>query len=523
MSRHLSSYVIPIMVLISLMLATTSVMPGSAQEVVEIIIGTTDMPVSIDPADAIDYPSWELLQHLYTGLTRQVPGTLSYELALATDHSTSDDGLTHMFTVAPDAAFSDGTTITAETFVTSINRVINLGRAGANFINRYVQGVSAGSDNTVIFTLLNPLPDFEALVALPPFLPQHPDIYPPTGLLSIETMDRLISNGVYQLDSFTDGEIILTANPDYTGPPAANDRIIIRGFTLPIDLRRAILNQEIDIAWRALAQPDLDALQNMPSLIVEEQANLQAFYLLLNHNQISLNNQDSFDDPAVRHGFALLVDRERSARLGFDETVTPLYTILPDVFDIPPATYPAFDPQAADQVLNDAGYRPRRTPIDTQILISSDTYGDLMGSAAQEIRRSIEQSDIVDITGIQNSETETFISAVNRGEYLSAIIGWRPPYASPAGYLVPLAHSESFIPQNAGVGSERIDELMVAASLSTDTATKRALYSEIQNELLDGYDLIPLWQGQDVIVYQNDVSGILVETNSWLHYDRLYR
>src|SRR5689334_234612 len=96
--------------------------PAKARDL--LTIGTLEAIPSLDPADAGDVFSWEVLTHLYTGLTRQVPGTLHYELALAASHTTSNDGLIHTFTIRPDAAFDDGTRITARTFADSINRAL---------------------------------------------------------------------------------------------------------------------------------------------------------------------------------------------------------------------------------------------------------------------------------------------------------------------------------------------------------------------------------------------------------------
>src|SRR5947209_81235 len=72
-------------------------------------IGTVEFLGSLDPADAGDVFSWEVLSHLYTGLTRQIPGSLRYELALAATHTFSADGLIHTFTLRPGITFDDGT------------------------------------------------------------------------------------------------------------------------------------------------------------------------------------------------------------------------------------------------------------------------------------------------------------------------------------------------------------------------------------------------------------------------------
>ncbi len=492
---------------------------GAAQEPETVVIGTTDFPRSLDPASALDIPSWELLSHLYTGLTRQIPGTLNYELALATDHTISADGLTHTFTVRPNAAFADGTPITAATFVESINRVLRLGRDAGTFIAQYIVTVTEGDDNSVQFRLRTPLPDFEALVALPPFFPQHPGDFPAEDVLPASETTQVVGNGLYRLESFRAGqEAVIGPNAGFpTATPPAAQRIILRQYDQPIALRRAMLAHEIDMAWRGLSLPDLEAIRRENRIVIQEQPNLQVYYLLFHHDQ------EPFDDPAVREAFALLINRERGAQNGFDGTTVPLYSLIPPQFSATEAIFPSFNPVNADAILQEAGYRPRSRPLNVALYISSDTYGALMIDAAQELARAIEESKIVDITGIQDDQTATFVRAVNRGEYLDAIVGWRPPFASPAAYLIPLAASASPIPTGNESGSTEIDALLLAAALSTDPAERDDFYRQAQARLAEHVTLIPLWQGQDVIAFWDDVSGVLVEANSWLRYDSLGR
>lgn len=494
----------------------------NGQPPVTITIGTTDFPRSLDPATAVDLPSVEVLNHLYTGLTRQRPGTLDFELALAAEHRISADGLVHRFTICSDAAFADGTPITAATFARSITRVLNLGREGADVIGPYVASATAEEDNILVITLQAPLPEIKPLLALPQFFPQPPAVYPDDNVLTMEDALTLIGNGPYRIGALEpDTAIILVADPAYPGPAPANDQVVLRRYTMPIDLRRALENREVDIAWRALAEPDLAHLAQDPALIRLNQPNLQTYYLLLNHTPMSASEQNSFDDPAVRQAFALLVDREASASLGLHDAVLPLYTFLPPELVAGNVPFPARDPHRADDILSEAGYRPRRRPISTTLLIATDAYGDRLASAAAELRRAIESSEIVTTVSVNDSLTQTFIGAINRGEYLSAIIGWRPAFASPMAYLVPLARSDSPIPAVAGSGSETIDRMLLQLGLTTNEQQHAALYSAIQKELLTDVDVIPLWQGKDVIVYNEAITGVQVERNSWLHYDAL--
>src|SRR5260221_5625946 len=213
---RLARYLFVLAVVLSLSFGSLPGRCSSADNPTGLTIGTTESLVNLDPADTNSLSAWELLTHLYTGLTRQIPGTINYELALAASHTVSADGLTHTFTIRPDATFDDGTPITARTFSDSINRVLALNGRGGTAIRPYIKPVAAASDNTLIFTLLTPIPYLEALVALPPYFPVHPAIFTATAFNN--TPKSLIANGIYKVDKFEVGRAItLVANPAWKG------------------------------------------------------------------------------------------------------------------------------------------------------------------------------------------------------------------------------------------------------------------------------------------------------------------
>jgi ABC-type oligopeptide transport system substrate-binding subunit len=159
--------------LIAFLAVALSVAPlfSAAQAQSALIIGVLEPLINLDPADAATYFEWEVLTHLYTGLTRQVHGALRYELALAESHQASADNLTHTFRLRADAAFNDGTSITAQTFADSINRTLRLNGRAAAVIAPYVRSATVTETGALQLTLAQALPlsFVRQLVALPPF------------------------------------------------------------------------------------------------------------------------------------------------------------------------------------------------------------------------------------------------------------------------------------------------------------------------------------------------------------------
>ena len=54
-----------------------------------ITIGVTDKVTDLDPANAYDFFTWEVLNNIMSGMTRYVPGTTELELGIAASYSTA--------------------------------------------------------------------------------------------------------------------------------------------------------------------------------------------------------------------------------------------------------------------------------------------------------------------------------------------------------------------------------------------------------------------------------------------------
>ncbi|HML21665.1 MAG TPA: ABC transporter substrate-binding protein [Aggregatilinea sp.] len=521
LSRRTALTAVLIALLIALALPVGGAPAARAQDPDTITIGTTDLPTSLDPGDAYDFAAWEVLSHLYTGLTRQVPGTVEYELALAESVTVSDDRLTYTFTLRPDAVFSDGTPITAQTFVDSITRTRALERDAAQVIEDAVETVTADDEGHLVFTLERPVPYFLALLSLPPYFPQHPDLA--ASEQPQPFAEGLIGNGPYTLDSFDVGDgIVLAANPSYTlGPAPLTPRIVLRGYPRAQDLREALLNGEVDLAWRALFTSDLTTLQNADGIQLIDVPSTRVFYLDYNHTR------EPFEDPFAREGVTLFLNRASLVNDALHGFATPLTSLVPELFaDAYAPVWPdAPDVERAEEVLRAASYSTRGSSrLQFQINFSQPTYGDAyVGAVGELIRASFSPTDFVDTGAFSNIETSTFVRALERGEGQAFLFAWTPIVPDPAAYLGPLVHSRSMIPRNAGYASDDKDALLDQAALLDDPAARGALYRDVAGLLLNAYDLVPLWQDHIQVAARDGISGITLEPNFFLHYDLLAR
>ncbi|MGW8179960.1 MAG: ABC transporter substrate-binding protein, partial [bacterium] len=73
----------------------------------------------------------------------------------------------------------------------------------------------------------------------------------------------------------------------------------------------ALQNAEIDVAWKSLSPADLTALEGVDGVVVESQGGTEARFRGINVNT------EPFNDPKVRQGLAMLVNREDLTNLAW--------------------------------------------------------------------------------------------------------------------------------------------------------------------------------------------------------------
>lgn len=509
------------LLLLATVLPGAARLPAQAQAADTITIGVTDLPSSLDPGEAYGFLAWEVLSHLYTGLTRQIPDTLDYELALAETYDVSPDKMTYTFVLRDNIAFSDGTPITAQTFVDSINRTLGFVREAEKVVAPYVASVEAADTGELVFQLTRPVPYFLALLTLPPYFPVHPTLLDAPQPQSFP--QTIIGNGPYQLEQFEVREqIVLAANPAYDlGPQPLTPRIVLKYFNRSQDLRDALQAHEIDLAWRDLFLGHLFQLEEIEGLTTVEVPSTRAFYLYMGQSR------EPTDDPLVREAITLLLERQKPIDEVFQGHVSALTSMVPPLF--PEAYAPIWpdtpDVERAEAVLRTAAYSERvSSRLILTIMFSQPIYGDLYASAATQFERAtFGTTQFIQSNTYSDMEASTFIGMVERGESSLVLFGWTPIVPHPDAYLRPLAHSAEPISTNGRYASSQLDFLFDEAAVLDDPAGQGALYQEVADLLLENHAIAPVWQDHLQVIAWDDIDGILIEPNFFLHYDQLVR
>ena len=135
----------------------------------------------------------------------------------------------------------------------------------------------------------------------------------------------MIGSGPYKLTQYIAGQqATLEANPNYTGDRKAKSaQVFISLLPDSSSLKLAVQNGEVDVAWDTLGPTDLTALAKDHSLTVAKGAGAAIRYWVWRVDK------GPGKQLAVRKAAAEIIDRAAIAKNAYENTVTPLYSIVP--------------------------------------------------------------------------------------------------------------------------------------------------------------------------------------------------
>jgi len=470
-----------------------------------IIRGTTDEPVSYDPAGAYDLPSYDVIYAVYQNLMTIPPGksTPVPEAAEKCDY-TDKTNQTYECTLKPDLKFSDGSALTSKDVKFSFDRNIKIEDPnGGSSLFANMKSVEAPDPQTVVFHLSAPDATWP-FVLTTGSAAIVPDSYPADKL---EASDKVIGSGRYTLDSYKPGtQTVLDKNDSYTGSDAAeNDSVIIQYYKTSSDLALALKQGEVNIAYRSLSPTDINSLKGEDGVQIVEGNGIEIRYIVFNEDL-----QPGSDDAqklAVRQAVAYTIDRDAIANDVYEGTVQPLYSMVPQGLQY--ATEPfktmygaAPDTNKAKQVLQQAGVK---TPIPLELWYTPSHYGPVSADEYAEIKKQLDDSGLFDVT-LKSTEWTQYSEAAFTDKYPVYQLGWFPDYPDADDYTASFYSKDSFL--NDHYTNPEMEKLLAQEKATTNTSERAKAFSQIQDLGAKDVPTVPVWQGKQVAAAQDDIDGI---------------
>lgn len=431
---------------------------------------------------------------------------------LAASHERSDDGLVHTLELR-DAAWHDGTPLIAQDVVFTFEyfdaqTLSPLAIAAP----RSIDAITATGERTVEIRLAHPDVNFsKAVLGSVPIIPEHvwADIDNPQAELSDEA---LVGTGPYRLVDRDDaqGRLAFDANPDYfLGAPYVS-RIEMVWVDDEIVAVRAGELDGGQAPVEGVRNEVIGPFRDDPAFGVLEQETAFAFPLFWN-----LERGGALADVRFRRAFLMAIDREDIVErllTGNGAPGNPGFLPPGHPYHVDVEQY-AYDPQAAESLLDEAGYERgpdgmRLNADGTPLELTLSTHDTVPPALPELVAANLEavgirlEQQIVDLVRLFGMKTQGTFDLLM---YLYPGPVGTTPNADP-DILRPVYHSNPPNRLYAASGYERdgLDELLERQYRTDGEDERRELVAEIQQIVAEDLPLTILYYTTMFFVYRQE-------------------
>ena len=483
-----------------------------------VVVKNIDDIVSLDPAQAFEFTSGEIVANIYDRLVEYTPGNLEkLTPALAESWTASPDGRTITFKLRAGAKFASGNPVRPEDVVFSFRRVILLKKAPAFILAQFgwtpenidamVRKVSDSEVAVTIAETFAPSFTLNALAARPGSIVDEKTV-------SANAKDGDFGNawltrnsagsGSFTLRSWRAGEgVVLDANPqNFRGSPKLKQ--IAFNHVAEAGAQRLLIEKgDADIA-RNLGPDQIEALKGAAGVRVETYPQAALHFLSFNLKQEKLRN------PALWEAAKYLIDYEGISA-----------TLLRGQMKVQQAFWPAgfagsvedtpyrLDVARAKDILAKAGIAPGLA-IDMD-MISSAPFTEM----AQSMQATFAQGGIK--LNLVPGTSAQVITKYRARSHEAMLLYWGPDFMDPHSNAKAFAYN---IDNSDGAAQSTtawrnawlVPELSArtkAALTEPDAAKRLDMYRDLQRAVMKESPWAMTFQAQAQVALRAEVKGFI--------------
>lgn len=438
---------------------------------------------------------------IYDPLVRMDNETYEIKPCIAESWSISEDGTEYTFKIKQGVKFTDGTDMSIDDVVFSLQRGMEMPMAVPSFAR--VTKAEAAGDDSVKITLDGPYPEFLFAMALP-----TAGIFSKTAFESMGEdafAKNPVTTGPYVVSDWKAGEkVVLTANENYHMGAVPIKNVEYRVIT---DTNSAVLSLE---------SGDIDAYVDVPQSSfkrIEENDKLELHKgAAFGMNFIQINCSTApFDKLLARKALAYATDKE-SMLYGIldgdgeivDTFATSEYLGYTDEVE----KYP-YDLEKAKQLFAEAG-------VDGSSKLSIIVYNTKSSKFAQILQNSLAEIGIS--AEISQMERSAFDDAALSGTANIIVDGGTFTAPTIDEVLYTAVHSSQMDIRNySKYENTEVDQYMDEARITLNDDDRAALYQKLLLKLSEDVPIIPtIWNTKNIAANKN-LKG--VTSNPWSFYN----
>ena len=472
---------------------------GPPDEEITLTRGLSGGPSSLDPGNAADTYSSNLLLDLYEGLTAESDNG-DVVPAVAKSWTVDKTGTLYTFALRPEAHWSNGKPVRAQDFVTAWRRVVDPSRGSpvsddlrlvlhapdiiAGRLPPTELGVFAQSDGVLVVKL-------ERRAPFLPWLLAHPSTFPIFSEGSARTHEAAtwVSNGPYVLVSWQpDTAIEVRLNPEYW------DRTNVR---IPRVVYEIAPDESVQYARYRAGQ--LDITDSVPSNAMPALRDTHTPELLLApflgtvYYGLNLQSASLSRNLEIRQALSMAIDRKRLVEsLGFGQSEAFGF-VPPGTADYTPQSWSWKDLSDSDRVAEakrlyaKAGFSPK-SPLHVRLLLNSN---DAIRRTAILTAAMWRETFGMSVELIEEEYRVFLESRHHKSDWDIARLAWSADYNDASNFLDTLRlHSPN---NDSGYASDLFNSLADEAADAPDSEARRRKLERAERTMLDDYPIIPIY------------------------------
>jgi peptide/nickel transport system substrate-binding protein len=470
-------------------------------------VGLPTVSSTLDPATALDGPVSVIARQMFDTLVQYREVGSDIEPGLATQWSVSRDGLTWTFRLRDGVRFHDGTVLTAQHVVESLDRVIQPSAPNApspNAASRLVRGtpgvvkeVRAADPRTVQISLTLPYAPLPAVLAHPAF----------SIVLAGSVGQRWVGTGPFALTEASAGRVVLDAHPAYWGGTPRSSRLVFLEIGDGARAESMLDAQTIDVALLDTAPDRSAGVLSVPGW--------RMGYLALQ------TEKEPFNRVKARQAVAAALDPAQIAP-AVGTVGVPLLSFLPlGVWGRRDKPVMEANTANAKRLLADAGL----SRVSASLLVTDAAKRLDQQRLGEAIRASLATAGIS--VPIQAEPPETVLQLARNGQHQMVVLEARVEAGDPHFLLYPLSSSEG---ASKGANAfnmsfyrnRTLDDLLIRASQVSFRPERQRLYTRAQRILAEEVPWIPLYVRLHYAAVRPEVRNLRLHPSGNPRLDRVW-
>jgi oligopeptide transport system substrate-binding protein len=477
--------------------------------------------ITLDPGLAQYSDSIYAIKALFSGLVG-LNGKGEVVDLLTSSHQVSEDGLTYTFTLRPNLKFSDGTPLTSEDVIYSINRTIDPAlKSEVAFYLDLVKGYDdfqAGKVKTLIgSSLLAPDPQTVKIVISRPagyFLSAL--TYTSSYVVNRRVIDKYGDKWTDHMgEGGTCGPFKVESYSHTTGLTAVPDPNYF-GEKPKLQKLQFLQSGDTDVAYKAYLAGQFDYAAIPPVNLAEAKTRpdyrstpeLNTWYLALNYLT------KPFDNIKIRQAFALAINKDllnqsvnRGAHKPTNNIIPPgAPGYNPNIKGVDDTTSTAGNPERAKQLfaegLREAGYaNAAALPSITFTNRNQKLANDIASALVEQWKAVLGVNVKIDVLEIAKFNEQLIAAKDNPNGIQMWFAGWGQDYPDPQDWLSVffakgVSNNQFNYGQNTSATAaqqQAVQQQLAQADANPDQTARLAAYAEAERKIVDDVGWIPLY------------------------------